>query len=161
MEWATFELHDSLIQKTDDNKTLQKIGQIKDGNSDLDEIFQWLEEYSTIKQNQKDEIDNVIQKNAFQENSQNFNKYAILNVSEENLRNIEEPHFDIFCLEEEAGKENTLSVISNYIFITLGLYSVINYTNLENFLQGITIGYSRANPYHNVKYKLTLGFTCS
>ncbi len=150
LEWVTFEIHDSLVQKSED-RTLQRMEQFKEGNQEMEDIFHWLEEYSTIKQNQKDDIDTVILKNAGQEDVQPIHKNSILNISEESFKNIEEPTFDIFKLEDEVGKENILSTVSCYIFITQGLYSCINYNTFENFLSSITRGYTRNNPYHNVK----------
>lgn len=169
LEFVTFEIHDSLLLKSDD-KTLQKLEKIKHGNKEMEAIFSWLEEYSTIKQKQKEDIDTVIQKK-YESNSLITDKSldftfsldsprgklhkptgsSLLDFSEECIITIEEPTFDIFKLEGEVGKDNTLSTVSCYIFISLGLYSVINYNNFENFLQQITKGYTRANPYHNVE----------
>ena len=53
----------------------------------------------------------------------NDSKY--INFSEECISTIEDHTFNIHKLEESVGKENTLSTISCYIFISLGLYSII------------------------------------
>jgi hypothetical protein len=158
LDWVTFEIHDSLLLKSED-KTLQKLEKIKDGNQDLESIFNWLEEYSTIKQTQKDDIDTVIiQGGAVNHHAVELDdpevlkKSSIIDISEETIATIEQPTFNIFQLESEVGKENTLSTISCYIFISMGLYSVISYSNFENFLQAVTKGYTRNNPYHNVSF---------
>ena len=174
LEWATFEMQESLVVKSD-VKALQRMEKMKGGNQELETIFNWLEEYSTIKQQHKENIETVIQKQFTSNSGQFFDlgksfdfndkESFSLNVSASNLNmkhsnfldfseeciiSIENPTFDIFKLEEEVGKENTLSTVSCYIFISLGLYSVINYNNFENFLHGITKGYSRKSSYHTV-----------
>jgi hypothetical protein len=169
LEWVTFEIHDSVLLKTDDLMQ-QKMEKMKKGNQEMESIFNWLEEYSTIKQKQRTDIDTVIQKKynsnsivteksldftfsleSPRNNQKKLQGSTLLDFSEECIITIEEPTFDIFKLESEVGKENTLSTVSCYIFISLGLYSIINYSNFENFLQEITKGYSRSNPYHNVR----------
>jgi hypothetical protein len=154
LDWVTFEIHDSLLLKSED-KTLQKLEKMKDGNQELEAIFNWLEEYSTIKQKQKDDIDTVINGEKHHgidpEDPDVLKKSSILDLKEETIATIELPHFNIFQLESEVGKENTLSTVSCYIFITLGLYSVISYSHFENFLHAIAKGYTRNNTYHNVK----------
>lgn len=83
-----------------------------------------------------------------------------LDVNEDVIMSIDSPEFDIFQLEKVVGKENTLSTVSCYIFITNGLYSIINYTNFENFLDLITNGYDRKNPYHNDLHAADVEQTC-
>jgi hypothetical protein len=83
-----------------------------------------------------------------------------LNYSEESICDIEEPSFDIFKLDKAVGQENTLSTISSYIFITMGLYSFINYSNFENFVDLITKGYGRKNPYHTDLHAADVEQTC-
>lgn len=73
-----------------------------------------------------------------------------ITFSEESISKIETPDFNIFKLEEEVGPENTLSVVGCYIFTSYGLYSYVKYNKFEKFIQEITKGYIRANPYHNV-----------
>jgi hypothetical protein len=172
LEWVTYELHDELLHQADGN-ALERMERIKEGNQELESVFNWLEEYSSFKQKQKQNIESVIQKqynsnpgNLFlqTEKSLDFtlaletpknlikqNNTAFIDFPEECIITIEEPTFDIFKLENEVGKENTLSTVSCYIFSTMGLYSIINYAKFENFLQVITKGYTRNNHYHNVK----------
>ncbi len=153
LDWVTFEIHDSLLVKSED-KTLQKLEKMKHGNQELESIFNWIEEYSTIKQKQKDDIDTVINGEGHHgidpEDPDVLKKSSILDLKEETIATIELPQFNIFQLESEVGKENTLSTVSCYIFITLGLYSVISYSHFENFLHTIAKGYTRNNSYHNV-----------
>jgi hypothetical protein len=73
---------------------------------------------------------------------------------------IDRPEFNIFLFDEQVGKENTLSMISCYIFLNLGLYSIIQYENFENFLEVIVKGYSRNNPYHNDLHAADVEQTC-
>ena len=88
----------------------------------------------------------------------NDSKY--INFSEECISTIEDHTFNIHKLEESVGKENTLSTISCYIFISLGLYSMINYNYFENFILEVTKGYYRSNPYHNDLHAADVEQTC-
>lgn len=159
------DLQDTLIYKADD-KALSKMKQLKDDDKDLETAYKWLEEYSMAKSKQKDNIESVLMKQYYSQYTSNDKSFlesasdtpknikqansTYLDFSEECIVLIENPNFDIFKLEDEVGKENTLSTISCYIFITFGLYSIINYNNFERFLQAITQGYNRNIPYHNV-----------
>lgn len=69
--------------------------------------------------------------------------------SEEVLQTIDKPSFNIFALEEETGSDNTLSVLSSYIFLSHGMYSIISQTKSDLFIRYITKGYDRTNYYHN------------
>ena len=71
-----------------------------------------------------------------------------LSFSEDVISNIETQEFNILKLEEQVGKENTLSVIACYIFTNFYLYYLFPYMKLENFFRAITLGYHRENPYH-------------
>ena len=73
-----------------------------------------------------------------------------LNISDENISKIEEDDFNIFELEKQVGQNNILSVISSYVFTSMGFFSFINYTHFDNFVQEMVKGYYRNNPYHNV-----------
>ena len=83
-----------------------------------------------------------------------------LDFSEECISTIELPNFNIFKLEKEVGSENTLSTVSCYVFISLGLYSIIEYNSFEKFLQEITKGYSRKNSYHTDLHAADIEQTC-
>jgi hypothetical protein len=73
---------------------------------------------------------------------------------------IDSPDFNIFLFDEQVGKENTLSMISCYIFLNLGLYSIVQYEHFENFLELVFDGYSRNNPYHNDLHAADVEQTC-
>lgn len=83
-----------------------------------------------------------------------------ITFSEESINKIETPDFNIFKLEEEVGAENTLSVVGCYIFTSYGLYSIIKYNKFEKFVQEITRGYIRSNPYHNDLHAADVTQTC-
>lgn len=73
----------------------------------------------------------------------------LIQLSEEIIQTIDKPSFNIFDLEDELGSENTLSVLSSYVFLSYGLYSIINVTRADAFIRYITKGYYRTNNYHN------------
>ena len=83
-----------------------------------------------------------------------------VSFSDESISKIETPLFNIFKLENEVGPENTLSVISCYLFTTYGLYSLIKYEKFEKFIQSVTKGYNRANPYHTDLHAADIAQTC-
>ena len=71
-----------------------------------------------------------------------------MNKISENLLDFKSPNFDIFKLENKVGKENILPVTSTYIFVSLNLFSIIDYTRFESFIFCVGNGYNRDNPYH-------------
>jgi hypothetical protein len=167
LEWIARDLQDILIYRSDD-QTIEKMKEIKKNDKDFEAQLNWIEEYSMSKNKQRDNIENVLTKQQ-KENYSSEKKpskilespnltarslkstnTSLLNFSEDCIVLIENPNFDIFKLEKEVGQENTLSTISCYIFITMGLYSIVNYNNFETFLQAITKGYNRTSAYHNV-----------
>ena len=83
-----------------------------------------------------------------------------ITIAEETILNIETQDFNIFKLEEEVGAENTLSVVGCYILTVYGLYSKINYDKFEKFIQAITKGYNRENPYHTDLHAADVTQTC-
>ena len=66
----------------------------------------------------------------------------------EDLVDFESPNFNIFKLEEKVGRDNILPVTSIYVFSSLGLFSIIDYTKFEPFIFRVASGYHRQNPYH-------------
>jgi len=76
------------------------------------------------------------------------------------IENIENEYFNIFNLDKQVGRENTLGVIGYYIFNLYGFYSLINYTTFENFINEISAGYIRENPYHNDLHAGDVTQTC-
>ena len=83
-----------------------------------------------------------------------------ITFAEETISTIETQEFNIFKLEEEVGPENTLSIIGCYILTSYGLYSKINYDKFEKFIQAITKGYNRENPYHTDLHAADVTQTC-
>lgn len=73
-----------------------------------------------------------------------------MNISDENISKIEDGDFNIFELEKQVGEKNILSIITSYVFTSMGFFSFINYSNFDNFVQEMVKGYYRTNPYHNV-----------
>lgn len=164
VNWIIIEIQDSLIFKSDD-KIFRIIEKNKENNKDLQDVFNWLREYSSVKEHLNQEIMNMedFQEKKGQDLSAIDETFSFLNmskmlsgntslslsVSEESIQKVEEPNFNIFVLEKEVGTDNVLITVSCYIFITLGLYSQINYNAFEKVLVEITKGYVRSNHYHN------------
>ena len=86
--------------------------------------------------------------NVFTSSSSNIIKRNNINTVNEELLNFESTEFNIFKLEDKIGAENILPTVSSYVFASLGLFSLINYTKFENFVYKIAKGYIRSNPYH-------------
>lgn len=162
------EINESLLFKFNDS-ILQNIEKLKAENKDLATVFDWLEEFSTMKVNKLEikETKTVGSplKDSFishlkGKNSKDFEileEFKIIpceskyfTISDSLISNIEDISFNIFSLEKEVGAKNILSTISCYVFTTMGFYSFIDYNKFENFVQEITKGYDRKNPYHNV-----------
>ena len=66
-----------------------------------------------------------------------------------NFVNIDNKDFDIFEFEKKVGKENTLVLISKYIFNHFNFSEIINQKKYENWCDKIAKGYNRNNYYHN------------
>jgi len=62
--------------------------------------------------------------------------------------NINDKDFDIFEFDKKVGKENTLSLIGNYIFKYFSFEEILNQTKYKNWCQKISEGYNRNNSYH-------------
>ena len=176
-----------MIFKTDD-KTLKHLDKLKEGNNEIQNIICWLEEFSNntitkdiyTKHKNKSEHDLKINNikningikilfledkvsNLYESNLSKLNYISngsLLNYSEGSASAIEELNFNIFELNEKVGRDNTLSTISCYIFITLGLYSFFNYEKFENFIDIIQKGYNKNNPYHNDLHAADVFQTC-
>jgi hypothetical protein len=88
------------------------------------------------------------------------NDPTFLNFSEESVTTIDELNFDIFELEKSIGKENTLPTVSCFIFMEMGLYSIINYSHFESFIEFIRQGYNRKNSYHHDLHAADVEQTC-
>ena len=87
-------------------------------------------------------------------------KSGIMNRINEDLLNFENQKFNIFKLEQKVGRENILPVTATYIFSTLGLFGIIDYTKFEPFIFRVASGYFRENPYHTDLHGADVCQTC-
>jgi hypothetical protein len=177
VNWIIIEIQDSLIFKSDD-RIFRIIEKNKDNNKDLQDVFNWLREYSSVKEHIDHNIYDVDIKHKNKGITSDLSvvdeTFSFLNmskalsgntsfsvsVSEESIAKVEEPNFNIFTLEKEVGTDNVLITISCYIFITLGLYSQINYNSFERVLVEIAKGYNKTNHYHNDIHAADVEQTC-
>ena len=96
----------------------------------------------------------------------NNSKNKALKIEIKNINNIpdysriEEQDFDIFDFDKNVGKQNTLFLIGNYIFIKFSLNSVIKKDKFNNWCRKITEGYTRKNPYHSDLHAADITQTC-
>lgn len=178
LNWIIGEIQDSLIFKSDDG-IVRFIENIKNNsnNNDLNDVFNWLKEYSTIKNIYVDEENSslnydstskgdnskiIVQEKNSKKNTSSLILNKLLSTSNINvsinsslelndncLSKIEQPNFNIINYEKEVGYNNVLQSVSCYIFITLGLYNEVNFSNFEKSLYEITNGYKKSNSYHN------------
>ena len=65
------------------------------------------------------------------------------------FNNIDEKTFDIFEFEKKVGTENTLVLISKYIYNYFNFTDLVNQTKYDNWCDKIAKGYNRINFYHN------------
>jgi hypothetical protein len=161
LQWLSKEIQESILFKTDDT-LIKQLDDFKKENKDYHTVFSWLEEYSTINTPNKLQSDNFQLKLSSEPDDFELvpkddvialnKKIDYINFSEESIKAIDQPTFDIFKLEKEVGPENILSTISCYIFNTMGFYSIIKYDRFEAFIQEIAKGYRRDIPYHTVYY---------
>ena len=163
LNWIEKESNENSSQNK--NSSSKSFTELKSENDEFHILYTFLGDYTNIKlkpdiiakynleklQNKPLSLSTL--KKFAQNNSQNIDlipkepeKY--ISFSEESINKIETQEFNIFKLEEEVGSENTLSVVSYYIFNSNGLYSYFNYNKFENFILAITKGYNRENPYH-------------
>ena len=140
-----FENYSHLKQLTDEKKLIDKVRRSTRTSENFNYAISRLDGMITkeeLKDFKRNDVTNMhdIQ---IPENTINYYNFG-------EMQNIESKDFDIFKFESIVGKENTLSIISIYVFMTEGLYSCVNYANFENFLKELTKGYSRSNSYHTV-----------
>ncbi len=181
------EIQDSILFKTDD-QSIKKLEELKKENKELQTIFSWVEEYSTLKIKNKHRSSKSLKEVSIKKlksnspfktgtiNTEYFNldfhlddssidstreEISYINFSEDSIKKIEDPTFNIFRLEKEVGQENILSTVSCYIFTTMGFYSLVKYDKFEMFIQEIAKGYLRSNPYHNDLHAADVLQTCS
>ena len=67
-----------------------------------------------------------------------------------NFINIDDKNFNIFEFESKVGKENTLLLVSKYIYNYFKFGQMqINQSKFDNWVEKITKGYNRNNSYHH------------
>ena len=164
-KWVQKILQENLEIKVD-SSTFKNLEKIKQSKPNLKIKLAWVEEYSLL--NKEEEIYKLTRKtlqkyssitdktkDAKKINSNRRNtlnpellKSGKMNKINEDLLDFESHKFNIFKLEQKVGRENILPVISTYIFSTLGLFNIIDYTRFEPFIFRVASGYNRDNPYH-------------
>ena len=153
-----------------DAYTFKNIEKMKQAEPSLKMKFGWMEEYSLL--NQEEDIYKMVRKAnksytlvkksdikgkvLIKRNSLNPELIKLrsggmimnMNKINENLLDFKNPNFDIFKLESKVGKENILPVTATYIFVSLNLFTNIDYKKFESYVFCVANGYNRKNPYH-------------
>ena len=165
-KWAQKILQENLEIKVDSTifKNLEKM---KEAKPNLKMKLGWMEEYSLL--NKEEEIYKLTRKTLEKYSTPNTKskdsnatsvsnrrntlnpellKSGIMSRINEDLLDFESHKFNIFKLEQKVGRENILPVTATYIFSTLGLFGIIDYTKFEPFIFRVASGYHRENPYH-------------
>ena len=166
-KWAKKILQENLEIKVDSTifKNLEKM---KEAKPNLKMKLGWMEEYSLL--NKEEEIYKLTRKTLEKYSTTNMKskdsnsnnsisnrrntlnpdllKSGIMSRINEDLLDFESYKFNIFKLEQKVGRENILPVTATYIFSTLGLFGIIDYTKFEPFIFRVASGYHRENPYH-------------
>ena len=165
LKWAKKILQENLEIKVD-SSIFKKIDKMKESKPGLKMKLGWMEEYSLL--NKEEEIYKLTRKTLakysgnIDKNKDNkvsifsrrntlnpeLLKSGIMNRINEDLLDFESQKFNIFKLEKKVGSENILPVTATYIFSTLGLFDIIDYTKFEPFIFRVASGYHRENPYH-------------
>ena len=168
LEWMKRQLQIYLDIKPD-AYTFKNIEKMKQAQPNLKMKLGWMEEYSLL--NQEEDIYKMVRRTnkshtikktdkiikvLIKRNSLNpelikiRNGGAIMNMNtiNENLLDFKNPNFDIFKLENKVGRDNILPVTATYIFVSLNLFTNIDYPKFESFVYSIANGYNRENPYH-------------
>ena len=105
-------------------------------------------------------VQKLIEEINIKENKENnslipYNEYS-LNI----VFNIDDKDFDIINFDINIGKENTLILISKYIFNYFKFGEVINEKKYENLCKKISEGYNRNNKYHTDLHAADIAHTC-
>ena len=87
-------------------------------------------------------------------------KESTISFSPIAIENIESIDFDIFKCEKEVGASNTLGVVSTYVLFDFGLFPLLNPRRFSNFIQEVTKGYIRKNPYHTDLHSADVLHSC-
>ena len=93
-----------------------------------------------------------IQINAPKESKEIISPDRIKNIYENNVKNfinIEDKNFNIFEFESKVRKENTLLLISKYIFNYFKFGEIVTQSKFDNWVEKIAKGYNRNNLYHH------------
>ena len=165
--WVKKILQENLEIKLD-SSTFKNLEKMKESKPGLKMKLGWMEEYSLL--NKEEEIYKLTRKTLQKYSSANDKakesknrqgvaarrntlnpellKSGIMNRINEDLLDFESPNFNIFKLEEKVGRDNILPVTTTYVFASLGLFSIIDYTKFEPFIFRVASGYHRQNPYH-------------
>ena len=160
---------EEIIEEKKNNleKNIKSLEKMKESKPGLKMKLGWMEEYSLL--NKEEEIYKLTRKTLQKYSSPNDKsketknkivaarrntlnpellKSGIMNRINEDLLDFESPNFNIFKLEEKVGRDNILPVTSTYVFASLGLFSIIDYTKFEPFIFRVASGYHRQNLYH-------------
>jgi hypothetical protein len=165
-KWVKKILQENLEIKVD-STTFKNLEKMKETKPNLKMKLAWMEEYSLL--NKEEEIYKLTRKTLAKYSTTNnkaqdkkktnlYNRRGTLNPEllksgkmnriNEELLDFESHKFNIFKLEQKVGRENILPVTATYIFSTLGLFNIIDYTKFEPFIFRVSSGYNRNNPYH-------------
>ena len=165
-KWVKKILQENLEIKVD-STTFKNLEKMKEAKPNLKMKLAWMEEYSLL--NKEEEIYKLTRKTLAKYSTTNnkaqdkkktnlYNRRGTLNPEllksgkmnriNEELLDFESHKFNIFKLEQKVGRENILPVTATYIFSTLGLFNIIDYTKFEPFIFRVSSGYNRNNPYH-------------
>ena len=175
LKWAKKIIEENLEIKVDSSifKNLEKM---KEDKPNLKLKLGFMEEYSLL--NKEEEIYKLTRKTLEKYSLATDNKdgkkkggrrntlnpellkSGIMNRINEDLLNFENQKFNIFKLEQKVGRENILPVTATYIFSTLGLFGIIDYTKFEPFIFRVASGYFRENPYHTDLHGADVCQTC-
>ena len=101
----------------------------------------------------------ILIKNTKKDISHIFNK-ELLQLNIKNNSIIESKEFDVFEFDNRVGKENTLLLIGNYIFVKYSFSTIIIEDKFNNWCRKIALGYTRKNPYHSDLHAADVAQTC-
>lgn len=153
------------------DKVIQSFEKLKKENKEIAIVLDWLEEFSTMKINRLDSKEPKRIRSPVKEKFCNnhktgkiqdlefYEEFKIIpcdsneiKISDNLISTIEDISFNIFELKNEVKEGNILSTIGCYVFSIMGFYSFIDYNKFESFVEEITKGYEKKNPYHNENF---------
>lgn len=164
-DWVITNVQSSLNVTQESIKDYQKFNP-----QNQDSKFVWMKKYSPLDYEMDyleivDRNNNGNKKDDYKTNTsinknQNNKTHLVKNVSTKNLLskinpfdndellNFTSEKFDIFQINNILGPENTMLMISTFIFTSNNYFSIINPFKFENFVTAIAYGYND-NPYHS------------